>query len=121
MIEQMTDLPAGVLGFSARGKVTAADLENVVVPDIEAAFALNRKLRLIYHLGPQFSGFDPAAMWDDARLGFRHLSGWERIALVTDTSWLRVAAQAMGFAVPGAFRLFRNAELAEAKRWIGAP
>ena len=121
MIEQMTDLPAGTLGFSARGQVTAADLENVLVPDIEAAFALNRKVRLVYHLGPEFTGFDPAAMWDDARLSFRHLTGWERIALVTDVSWLRVAAKAMGFAVPGEFRLFANAELAEAKRWIGSP
>jgi hypothetical protein len=121
MIEQMQGLPAGTLGFRAIGQVTADDYQRVMVPDVEAAFALNRKLRLIYHIGEEFTGFDPGAMWDDARLGMRHFSSWDRIALVTDVQWLRMTATAMGFAVPAQFRLFGNAELAEAKRWISEP
>ena len=121
MIEQIRGMPAGALGFRARGQVTAEDYERVIVPDVEAAFALNRKLCLLYHAGEDFSGFDPGAMWDDAKLGFRHFSGWDRVALVTDVPWLRVAATAMGFAVPADFRLFANAELEQAKRWIGEP
>ena len=118
MIEQMQGLPAGTLGFRAIGQVTAADYERVIVPDVEAAFALNRKLRLIYHIGEDFTGFDTGAMWDDAKLGMRHLSGWDRVALVTDVPWLRMTATAMGFAVPAEFRLFGNAQLAEARSWI---
>jgi hypothetical protein len=121
MIEQITDLPAGVLGFRAHGQITAADYENVLVPDVEAAFALNPKLRMLYHAGEDFIGFDPGAMWDDAKLGFRHFSGWERVALVTDVGWLRAGARAMGFAMPGEFRLFSNAQLAEARAWLLAP
>ena len=34
------------------------------------------------------------------------------------TPWLQLAAGTMGFMVPGKFRLFPVAELAEAKRWI---
>ncbi|HEY2624556.1 STAS/SEC14 domain-containing protein [Dyella sp. Tek66A03] len=121
MIEQIQGLPPGTLGFRASGQVTAADYERVLVPDIEAAFALNRKLRLLYHVGPDFTGFDPGAMWDDVMLGFRHFSGWERVALVTDVGWLRIAATAMGFAVPAEFRLFSNAELVLAIDWIREP
>ena len=121
MIEQMEGFPPGALGFRASGQVTAADYQRVLVPDIEAAFALHRKLRLLYHIGPDFTGFDPGAMWDDAMLGFRHFSGWDRVALVTDVQWLRVAATAMGFAVPAEFRLFRNAELIAAVDWIREP
>lgn len=121
MIEQMTDLPAGTLGFRAHGQVTAADYENILVPDVEAAFALNPKLRMLYHLGEDFTGFDPGAMWDDAKLGFRHFSGWERVALVTDVAWLRAGVHALGFAMPGEFRMFRNAQLEEARAWLLAP
>lgn len=121
MIEQLKDLPAGTLGFRAHGQVTASDYERVIVPDVEAAFALNRKLRLLYVMGEDFTGFDPGAMWDDAKLGMRHVSGWDRVALVTDVPWLRMTAQAMGFVVPAEFRLFALAELAEAKRWISEP
>ena len=121
MIEQMQGLPAGTVGFRAIGQVTSADYERVIVPDVEAAFALNRKLRLIYYIGDDFTGFDPGAMWDDAKLGMRHLSSWDRVALVTDVAWLRMTATAMGFVVPAEFRLFGNAELAQAKTWISEP
>ena len=109
MIEQIKDLPAGTLGFRAHGQVTADDYENIIVPDVEAAFALNRKLRMLYVTAEDFTGFDPGAMWDDAKLGMRHFSSWERIALVTDVAWLRTAATAFGFAVPAQFRLFHDA------------
>jgi len=118
VIAQIEGLPAGTLGFRAHGQVTAADYENIIVPDVEAAFALNRKLRLLYVTAEDFTGFDPGAMWDDAKLGMRHFSSWERIALVTDVGWLRTAATAFSFAVPAQFRLFHGAELAEATHWI---
>jgi SpoIIAA-like len=118
VIAQIEGLPAGTLGFRAHGQVTSADYENVIVPDVEAAFALNRKLRLLYVTAEDFTGFDPGAMWDDAKLGMRHFSSWERIALVTDVGWLRTTAMAFGFAVPAQFRLFHGSELDEATRWV---
>jgi hypothetical protein len=121
MIEQIEGLPAGTVGFRVHGQVTAADYEQVIVPDVEAAFALNRKLRLLYVTAADFTSFDPGAMWDDAKLGMRHFSSWERVALVTDVAWLRAAATAMGFAVPADFRLFSQDEEARAKAWIAEP
>jgi hypothetical protein len=121
MIKQITDLPAGTLGFEAHGQVSAEDYERVVVPDVEAAFALNRKLRLLYVTAEDFTGFDPGAMWNDMKLGARHFSGWERVALVTDVSWLRTAAVAMSFMLPTEFRLFASHQLAAAEAWITAP
>jgi stage II sporulation SpoAA-like protein len=118
MIEQIPNLPAGTLGFRATGTVTAADYESVLVPDIEAAFAINRKLRLLYHVAPGFDSFEVGAMWDDAKLGLRHFSGWDRVALVTDVAWLRGLAGAMRMLLPGELRLFANADLDEATAWI---
>jgi hypothetical protein len=121
MIEQIEGLPAGTVGFRVHGHVTATDYERVIVPDVEAAFALNRKVRLMYITAADFTGFDPGAMWDDAKLGMRHFSGWDRVALVTDVPWLRATAAAMGFAVPAEFRLFRLDEEARATAWISEP
>ena len=118
MIEQILDLPAGVVGFQVHGQVSANDYEGIIVPDVEAAFALNRKLNLMYVTAPDFVGFDSGAMWDDAKLGARHFSGWNRVALVTDVPWLQLAANTMGFMMPGKFRLFPTVKLAEAKQWI---
>lgn len=121
MIEQILDLPPGTLGFTAIGKVTTDDYESVIVPDIEAAFAINRKVRMLYHLGEQFDGFETGAVWDDAKLGFRHFSGWDRIAMVTDVGAMRSLARVMGMFVPADIRVFPNSELAAAKAWIAEP
>ncbi|GAB2547048.1 SpoIIAA family protein [Rhodanobacter koreensis] len=121
MIAQIEGLPAGTLGFRAHGQVTAADYENIIVPDVEAAFALNRKLRVLYVTAEDFTGFDPGAMWDDVKMGMRHFSGWDRVALVSDVQWLRTTTSAMSFMVPAEIRLFHLNELDEAQRWITEP
>ena len=118
MIESIPDLPDNVLGFSASGTVTARDYEALIIPAVEAMFARHDKIRLLYHLGPDVTGFEAAAMWDDARVGLRHFSGWERIAVVSDVDWIRGAMRLFGLAMPGEVRVFQNAELAAATRWI---
>lgn len=118
MIEMLTGLPSNVIGFTAVGKVTAEDYETRLVPAVEDALAKNDKVRLLYNLGEGFDGFEAGAMWEDAKVGLSHLAAWERIALVTDVEWIRVATKAFGFAMPGKVRVFKNAELEAARDWI---
>ena len=118
MVERIPDLPDNVLGFSATGTVSAKDYESVIIPAVEALFARQIEARFLYHLGEQFSGFEAAAMWDDAKLGLKHLSGWERVAVVSDVEWIRAAVKIFRLAIPGQVRVFHNRELADARRWI---
>jgi SpoIIAA-like len=120
MIERISDLPDTVLGFAAKGKVTAEDYESVLVPAVEAAIAERHKIRLLYQLGPDLSGFEAGALWDDAKVGLRHATAWERVAVVTDVEWIRVATKVFGFAIPGEVRVFRNGEMAAAREWLSA-
>lgn len=118
MVEQIPDLPDNVLGFTAKGTVTADDYESVIIPAVEALFAAQGRVRFLYHLGEDFSGFEAAAAWDDAKLGLKHLGGWERMAVVSDVEWIRAAVKIFGLAIPGLVRVFHNRELPEATRWI---
>ena len=76
MIEKIPNLPDNVLGFTAKGTVTANDYEFVIIPAVEALFSRYHKVRFLYHLGQEFSKFEAAAMWDDTKLGLKHLTGW---------------------------------------------
>lgn len=118
MIEQIPNLPDNTLGFVAKGTVTAKDYEAVIIPAVEALFSHHSKARFLYQLGHDFSGFEAAAIWDDAKIGLKHISGWERLAVVSDVEWVRAAIKVFGLAIPGHVRVFRNSEFAEAKRWI---
>lgn len=118
MVERIPDLPDNVLGFTAKGTVTANDYESVIVPVVEALFSRQDKVRFLYHLGEEFSGFEAGAVWDDAKLGLKHLAGWEKMAVVSDVDWIRTALKVFGIAIPGHVRVFHDRELEEAKRWI---
>jgi len=118
MIEKMTDLPDNVLGFTAKGTVTMNDYETIIIPAVEDLFSRKKKVRFLYHLGKDVTGFEAAAIWDDTKLGLKHLTGWERMAVVSDIEWVRAAIRIFGVVIPGHVRVFHNNELAEATRWI---
>ncbi len=118
MIKLLSDLPDNVLGFEASGKVTGEDYETVLIPAVEAKLKTHPKIRLLYHLSPEFNGYDLEAMWDDAKVGFSHLTGWEKIAVVTDTEWVRNGVKVFGFVIPTEVRVFDDNAISDAKEWV---
>jgi len=118
MIEVMMDLPDRVLGLRASGEVSAQDYKNVVVPAIEAKLTKHKKARLLYVLGDEFDGYTSGAAWEDAKVGMKHLTAFERVAVVTDVDWIEKMVRAFGFAIPGEVRVFDDDDLDEARLWI---
>ena len=120
MLERIQGLPDNVLGFEAKGEVTGADYESVLIPAVEEVLTRHKKIRCLYHIGREFENFDAKAMWDDAKVGLQHLTAWERVAIVTDVGWIRTAMKVFGFVVPGDVRIFNNSELEVARKWVSA-
>jgi len=117
-MDPISGLPDNVLGFTARGKVTAEDYEKVVIPAVEKKLVKHSKLRLIYHMGEEFEGYEAGAMWDDAKVDIGHFMSWEKIAIVTDIEWIRVMGRVFGFTIVRQVRLFHNKELQDAVEWV---
>jgi hypothetical protein len=121
MLERINDLPDGLLGLRARGQVTRDDYERVVLPELEAARRDGRHLRLLYHFGPEFTGFAPGGAWEDFRVGLRYLRLFDRCAVVTNTAWVRTAARAAAALLSCPTRVFDDAAYAQAVEWLTAP
>ncbi len=119
MIRLMKDMPPGVLGLQAVDDVEKEDYEDVVVPAVEAAVASHGKVRLVYVLGPEFDEYEGEAVWEDLKLGARHTTSFERIAIVTDARWAGPAVKVFSVLWPGQARAFPLAQLEEAKQWAG--
>jgi len=119
MIELIQELPDGVVGIEAVGKVTSDDY-SAVTPVLESALAAHKKIRLIHILGDRFTGFTTGGMWQDGRLGLSHAASFERIAVVTDLDTVRTLLKRGGWTIPGETRLFSNAEKDEAVTWVSA-
>ena len=69
MFRPIFNLPPGVIGYSAVGKITGDDYGKVLIPELEARIAEGGKLRFLYLLGPEFEGFEISAMAGDATFG----------------------------------------------------
>ncbi len=120
MIALLSSLPDNVVGIAASGHVSATDYETVLRPAVEAALKRHGKARLLYVLGSDFTGFAPSAMWEDAKLGIAHFTAWERIAIVTDTSWVANATSMFGFVMPCPVQVFSTEDRAKADAWVVA-
>lgn len=118
MIRVMEGLPDQVIGFEAVGEVEAADYKDVLDPAVETALASGDKLRLICVLGDEFTGFTAGAEWEDAKVGIRHWTAWEKIALVTDEKWVKDGINAFGWMVPGDVKTYPTSELDAARTWV---
>ena len=117
MFRLIEDLPPGVLGIEASGKVTHEDYQNILIPRAEAMIAKG-PVKLLYVAGKDFEGYELEALWDDSAFGVKHWHDFTRVAVVADQAWLRAAVTMFKPFLPCEVRLFNLSDLAAAKTWI---
>lgn len=118
MLEKIENLPPGVEGLRAIGKVTKADYENVFEPLVEAARREGRHLRFLYELGPEFEGFTPGGVWEDAKIGLRSIRLFDGCAVVTDSAWIRQSSRLASFFLPCPVHVYPERERDQAVAWL---
>lgn len=118
MIEPLQDLPAGVIGFRTNGKIETSDYKDVLVPAVEAAAAAGG-VRLVF-VYEKYEGLSGGAWVADLKLGFEHLKGWKRTALVADIEWMVHATELFAWLTPGEVKTFPRAELDAAITWTAS-
>ena len=118
MIKEMSDMPAGVIGFEASGKMQAEDYRDVVLPALERA-AAGGEVRFVIVMH-DFDGMSGGALWQDLKVGVEHWRAWKRIALVTDIEWMKQMTSLFGWMTPGEVKTFPLAQRDEAVEWAAS-
>jgi hypothetical protein len=96
----------------ATGKLTHADYR-IITPLIDAELAKldHPQVRMLVDL-TSFEGWEPRAAWDDLKLGLKHKSEFERIAIYGHERWHEWAARIGRWFIAGEFEFFENEKLA---------
>jgi hypothetical protein len=115
MLDEITDLPPGVIGFEVSGKLRTEDYRDILQPALQAA-AANGEVRVVIVI-PKFDGFSGGALWQDLKMGVEHWGAWKRIALVTDVEWMIHGTQWFGWMTPGEVKHFPLVDRAAAGVW----
>ena len=123
MLETITDMPPGTLGFRSAGDLNGSDYRDILVPPIKETIDRGEKIRLLFVVEPGFHE-TPSGLFQDiktgATLGAGHLSSWERTALATDQDWVTRAVRMFGYKAPGEVKLFPLAGVEDARKWLVA-
>ena len=119
MLQPLTDLPDGVIGFQANGKLTASDYTQILMPAIEKQLARSEDIRIVL-VFESFDGLTADAAWQDLKMGMERLTRWKRIALVTDVEWMIQLTRLFGWMTPGELKHFPLAEREAAVTWAAA-
>jgi hypothetical protein len=123
MVERIEDMPAGVIGVRASGKLTKEDYTDGLEPALKEAMD-SGEARVVFVL-TDFTGLELGASFEDIKTGlgveFAHRTDWRRLAVVTDVDWVARAMRMFAWAMPGELAVYDGLDrLEEAKTWAEA-
>jgi hypothetical protein len=96
------------LSLKAVGKLTHEDYE-VMTPMIDSALngIKEPKLKVLID-GTEMEGWELRAAWDDFKLGLKHGSEFEKIAIFGNKNWQEITAKIGSWFVSGEVKYFED-------------
>ena len=117
MIEKIEGAPAGVVAYKAVGELSLDDYRQVLKPALDSAMAGGRKIRAVFLLGPEFTGYSKGVKLEDLGIGLGFLRKWQRCAIVTDVGRIGDLMRRYGWMMGRRLKRFSVADLPAAMRW----
>jgi hypothetical protein len=104
------------LSLKAIGKLTHQDYQ-VITPMIDAALkeVASPKIKAIFDV-TEMQGWELRAAWDDFKLGLKHGSEFEKIALYGNENWQEIIANIGSWFISGEVQYFE--EYQQALAWL---
>ena len=118
VIEPISGLPDGVIGMRAVGRFSVDDYVATIEPALDELEVANRQVRLLLHLGLEFTGFGEGA-WGELTRELRS-TPFHRGAVVTDDGTIRTGLSLLRFTLQGHVRSFGNEDFDHAATWVAA-
>lgn len=117
MISIINDAPENVAAFNATGEITREDFENVVIPHVKSKIEQFDELNYLLYLDTDLDNFTMGAWLQDALLGIKNITKWNRAAVVTDKEGVQNFTDIFSVLMPGEFKSYPKENLYNALYW----
>lgn len=117
MIQFIQHLPGNMVGFKATGEITETDFSETVMPKVKELVDKTDILNYMLVLDTSVKNFTAGAWFKDAIMGIKHLTKWNRAAIVTDVEGIRTFTGIFSVLMPGEFKGFEHKDLQAAIDW----
>ena len=118
MIYAIENLPANMVGFKAIGNITENDFSKIVIPTVKVLIDKTDKLNYLLVLDTSIKNFSKEAWFENAMMGMKNLTKWNRAAIVSDVTAIKVFTNIFSVLMPGEFKVFEHSQLQEAIDWV---
>ena len=118
MITQIQNLPANIVGFKASNEVTEEDFTTRVMPEVKELISKTNTLNYLLVLDTSVKNFTLGAWFKDAVMGVKHLTKWNRAAIVSDVEGVKTFTDIFSKLMPGEFKVFEHKDQQLAVDWV---
>jgi hypothetical protein len=118
MISLMNQPKSNTVAFKITGTVTKDDYENVVFPEVKKIADKYDDINMALIIDTELKNFTLGAWMFDAYLGLKHLTKWNRVALIADSEFVEKSTKVLDMAAPGEFKSFSPLEQPAALNWV---
>ncbi|WP_319585065.1 STAS/SEC14 domain-containing protein [uncultured Pseudodesulfovibrio sp.] len=114
IMEQSSDR---MLAVRATGKLTDLDYSDIWIPALEKIIAEYGRADALLFMEPDFQGWEPRALWDDARFGLAHRKEFRKLAVVGGPAWVRWGVKLGELLMDCEVKLYPTEKLDQALEW----
>ncbi len=118
MIYHLHNLPSNIVGFNAIGEITEKDFSETVVPKVKARTDQNDQLNYLLVHETTVINFTVDVWMKEALMVIKHLTKWNRAAIVSDVEAIRSFTKFFSFLMLGDFKGFEHKDLGKAIDWV---
>lgn len=109
---------AFLVALKIQGKLTHEDYK-IINPLLDAALAEVKEPKINVFLdATELEGWEARAAWDDLKLGLKHGSEFEKIAIVGNKAWLKAFAKLGNWFISGEIVYFDSEQ--QALSWLNS-
>ncbi len=116
MIEKIKDLPSNMVGFRSEGTIVKEDFDSVI-KEVTNLVEKTGQLNYLLFLDNSPGDFTFGAWIQDALLGIKNITKWNRAAIVTDSDTVINVTNVFSKIMPGTFRGFKKEDYLLAIDW----
>lgn len=118
MLELIPGSDSDLLALRARGVLTNADYQSVLMPHLEKMLESAEQIRVLFVMDETFRGWNARAAWRNTCLDLRHRRDFDKVAIVGAPTWEQWCAKLANWLIVGTIRTFSREELAAAWIWL---
>ncbi|MGI9527413.1 MAG: STAS/SEC14 domain-containing protein [Weeksellaceae bacterium] len=118
MITKLDTSFTNIVSFEFTDKIYKEDFETTVFPAIKDLKEKQDEINMVYIINTDLKNFTTEAWLQDALLGLKNLTKFNRVAIVTASDNVQTFTELFSKVIPGEFKGFEMSEREKAMKWV---